>query len=210
MLQALQNQKRVLRKSIHSVIHSLENIQEQSRAVTTKILLLPEFHSCTRVSCYLSMPSGELDTSEIVTTILASSDKSLFVPKISQNGAMELLKLDNQNDLDTLPSGKWGIREPSYESEAGSRLNAIDAGLDLILVPGVAFDRSMSRLGHGKGYYDRYIARYIASGRPRPLLGEHFKVGLGLRDQLLDTAIPVEEHDYKMDMIVTPDEVLHR
>ncbi|KAJ3793691.1 hypothetical protein GGU11DRAFT_691294 [Lentinula aff. detonsa] len=198
MLQALQNQKRVLRKSIHSVIHSLENIQEQSRAVTAKILLLPEFHSCTRVSCYLSMPSGELDTSEIVTTILESSDKSLFVPKISQNGAMEFLKLDNQNDLDTLPSGKWGIREPSYESEAGPRLN------------GVAFDRSMSRLGHGKGYYDRYIARYIASGRPRPLLGEHLKVGLGLRDQLLDTAVPVEEHDYKMDMIVTPDEVLHR
>ncbi|KAH7868937.1 uncharacterized protein C8R40DRAFT_1060635, partial [Lentinula edodes] len=176
-----------------------------ARAVTAKVLLLPEFQNCTRVSCYISMPTGELQTSEILRSILEIGNKSLFVPKVTQTGAMEFLKVENQSDLDALPSGKWGIREPSYESDTGPRLNAMEAGLDLILVPGVAFDRSMSRLGHGKGYYDRYIARYIASGRPRPLL-----VALGLRDQLLDSTIPVGEHDCKMDMIITPEEVIHR
>ncbi|KAJ3759671.1 hypothetical protein EV360DRAFT_41446 [Lentinula raphanica] len=204
MLPALKTQKQALRKSLHSVLRSLDNIKEQSRAVADKVLLLPEFQRCTTVSCYLSMPSGELDTSEIVANILKSDTKSLFVPRISQNGAMELLKLYNRDDLETLPSGTWGIREPSYGTECGPRLNAMDAGLDLILVPGVAFDRSMSRLGHGKGYYDRYISRYVESGRPRPLL-----VALALRDQLL-TSIPVEAHDFKMDIIVTPDEILHR
>ncbi|GAW08917.1 nagb rpia transferase-like protein [Lentinula edodes] len=204
MLPTLHKQKGALRKSIYAVVHSLDNIKEQSRAVTAKVLLLPEFQNCTRVSCYISMPTGELQTSEILRSILEIGNKSLFVPKVTQTGAMEFLKVENQSDLDALPSGKWGIREPSYESDAGPRLNAMEAGLDLILVPGVAFDRSMSRLGHGKGYYDRYIARYIASGRPRPLLA------LGLRDQLLDSTIPVGEHDCKMDMIITPEEVIHR
>ncbi|KAJ3805728.1 5-formyltetrahydrofolate cyclo-ligase [Lentinula aff. lateritia] len=207
MLPTLHKQKGALRKSIYAVVRSLDNIKEQSRAVTAKVLLLPEFQKCTRVSCYISMPTGELQTSEILRAILETGNKSLFVPKVNQDGAMEFLKVESQSDLDALPSGKWGIREPSYELDAGLRVNAMEAGLDLILVPGVAFDRSMSRLGHGKGYYDRYIARYIASGRPRPLL---VLVALGLRDQLLESTIPVEEHDFKMDMIIMPEEVIHR
>ncbi|KAJ4490140.1 hypothetical protein J3R30DRAFT_3419376 [Lentinula aciculospora] len=167
-------------------------------------------------------------------------NKSLFVPKISRKGGMELLKLENQADLNSLPLGNWGIREPSYESAEGPRLNGQfeifrfyfsylivdnksngcwlgfntgswyvrDLNFPFVsptVITGVAFDRSMSRLGHGKGYYDRYIERYIADGKPRPLL-----VALGLRDQLLSQAIPVEEHDFKMDMIITPDEVTRR
>ncbi|KAF9078715.1 hypothetical protein BDP27DRAFT_1310056 [Rhodocollybia butyracea] len=178
------------------------SIKEQSRAVASKVLHLPALQNCSNLSCFLSMPVGELDTAEICDIRLAGS-KSLFVPKITPDGAMEFLKLYNQNDLETLPSGLWGIREPSNEWESRPRLNATDVDLDVILVPGVAFDRSMSRLGHGKGYYDRYIARYIASGRPPPLL-----VALSLRDQLSETTIPVTKHDWKMDMIVTPDEVL--
>ena len=88
---------------------------------------------------------------------------------------------------------------------------------------GVAFDRSLSRLGHGKGYYDRFISSYIASGRNKPLLST-FKfflisplrvliyygeiVGLGLREQLQTTAVPIDESDWKLDMLVTPDEVI--
>ncbi|KAJ3930487.1 MAG: hypothetical protein NXY57DRAFT_304959 [Lentinula lateritia] len=224
MLPTLHKQKGALRKSIYAVVRELDNIKEQSRTVTAKVLLLPEFQNCTRVSCYISMPiaSGELQTPEILKSILEIGNKSLFVPKVTRDGAMEFLKVENQNDLDALPSGKWGIREPSYESDAGPRVNAMEVGLDLILVPGVAFDRSMSRLGHGKGYYDRYIARYIASGRPRPLLGERSEqigssvssmivsVALALREQLLDSTIPFGEHDCKMDMIITPEEVIHR
>lgn len=97
--------------------------------------------------------------------------------------------------------------------------------LSLIFSSGVAFDRSLSRLGHGKGYYDRFISSYIASGRNKPLLGTFNLpcrrhryvfwiylfweiVGLSLREQLQSTAVPIDGSDWKLDMLVTPNEVI--
>ena len=101
-------------------------------------------------------------------------------------------------------------------------------------LPGIAFDRSMSRLGHGKGYYDRFISSYAAcaesQGRKRPLLGQlaprfHYlniemtpltifsftlSVALALRQQVLEESVPSGEHDWKVDLIISPDEVLGR
>ena len=77
----------------------------------------------------------------------------------------------------------------------------------------------MSRLGHGKGYYDRFITSYTAS-RLRPLLGSHadlslfhyflttILVALALRQQIIDGEVPMGEHDWKMDMIVGPDGII--
>ncbi|THU84250.1 nagb/rpia/CoA transferase-like protein [Dendrothele bispora CBS 962.96] len=212
----LKTQKKALRKAVSSVLRSLDSayIQEQSAAVAVKVLSLPSFRQCKSVSCYLNMPTGELDTSSIVKEIL-SSGKTLFVPKIDvgAEGKMDFLQVYDQEDLQLLPAGMWGIREPGTEYNGVKRANALEPAseLDMILVPGVAFDRSMARLGHGKGYYDRYITSYIATGRPRPLLGAF---ALALREQLMDATstndlVPMGEHDWKMDIIVTPDEVLH-
>ncbi|KAG5654435.1 hypothetical protein H0H81_002624 [Sphagnurus paluster] len=161
------------------------------------------------------MPSGEVDTSSLQSEILARG-KSLFVPKItSKHGDMDFLKVYGVEDLDSFPSGLWGIREPDDKwqgspRQAGRKIflfhPSSDTLLDIILVPGVAFDKSFSRLGHGKGYYDRFIASYSANGKPRPLL-----VALSLREQILEAgAVPVDEHDWKMDLIVTSDAVLRR
>ncbi|KAK6992701.1 5-formyltetrahydrofolate cyclo-ligase [Favolaschia claudopus] len=173
---------------------SPSHIQDQSRTLTSKILSLPSFVQSKNVSCYLSMPSGEIDTSMLVREILRSG-KSLFVPRI-----------DKTDDLDSLPAGVWGIKEPDLSYNDKPRANADEAGLDLILLPGLAFDRSSSRLGHGKGYYDRFITAYTQNDRPPPLL-----VGLALGEQLLNpNTIPTASHDWKMDCIVTDKEYIHR
>jgi len=171
------------------------------------VLSLPSFVKSSSVSCYLSMPSGEVDTPALVREILRSG-KTLFVPKIDTavGGRMELLQIYDVDDLDALPAGVWGIREPERLRCGQPRTTANDAGLDMIIVPGLAFDRSLSRLGHGKGYYDRFITAYAAGTRPPPIL-----VGLALREQLLDAdAIPTADHDWKMDHIITDQEEVSR
>lgn len=153
------------------------------------------------------MPSGEVDTTSLVSEVL-SRGKTLFVPKIvSKEGYMEFLKVYNMEDLNTFPKGIWEIKEPGLQWRGKTRQNALDKdceNLDMILVPGVAFDHSLSRLGHGKGYYDRFISSYVASGRSRPLL-----VALAFREQVLEgNAVPVGDQDWKMDFIVSPDGIL--
>jgi len=157
------------------------------------------------------MPNGELDTAPLVAAILAAG-KVLYVPRLDTSDSfhprMDMLRVYDQPDLDSFPSGLWGIREPSYEREGRRRSNALDADqqLDLILVPGVAFDTSMGRLGHGKGYYDSFITEYIAkTARSRPFL-----VALALREQVLqaDQVPMIAGKDWSMDCVVHPDGVL--
>jgi len=121
---------------------------------------------------------------------------------------MDMLRVYDQPDLDSFPSGLWGIREPPYERDGKPRSNALDADqqLDLIFVPGVAVDTSMGRLGHGKGYYDSFITEYVAkTARSRPFL-----VSLALNEQVLQGEhVPmISGHDWSMDCIVHSDGTL--
>jgi len=205
---ALKGQKRALRKAVAATLNALTSstVEEQSRAISERVLSLPAFRECNSISCYLSMESGEVKTSALVDAIFQSS-KKLYVPKIrSKDGGMDFLRCYSPDDLASFPAGTWGIREPGDLWEGQNRssiLGCTGESLDVILLPGVAFDRSLSRLGHGKGYYDRFISSYIASGRKKPLL-----VGLGLREQLQPTAVPIDKSDWKLDILVTPDEVI--
>jgi 5-formyltetrahydrofolate cyclo-ligase len=90
-----------------------------------------------------------------------------------------------------LVAGKFGVREPAAQC-AAMPLNQ----LDLVLVPGLAFDRFGSRLGRGRGFYDR-------------LLGEvsGVKCGICYQGQLLES-LPTEGHDVSVNFIVTPNECL--
>ncbi|KAF8812157.1 5-formyltetrahydrofolate cyclo-ligase [Phlegmacium glaucopus] len=207
MQTALKVQKRALRKAVAATLNTLTSsaVEEQSRAVTEKVLSLPAIRECNSISCYLSMESGEVNTSAIVDAILRSN-KTLYVPKIKSGDGMDFLRGYSADDLASFPASTWGIREPGDLWEGQKRtsiLGCTGESLDVILLPGVAFDRTLSRLGHGKGYYDRFISSYIASGRKKPLL-----VGLSLREQLQVTPVPIDESDWKLDMLVTPDEVI--
>ncbi|KAF8965051.1 hypothetical protein BDZ97DRAFT_1813390 [Flammula alnicola] len=200
-VQALKAQKRTLRKTLGTTLSQLpsSSIEEQSQAIAARVLSLPSFQRCSSISCYLSMPSGEARTTALAETILQLD--SIY------GWTMDFLRVYSSDDLVSLPSGTWGIKEPGelWEGQMrGSVLGSKSECLDIILVPGVAFDRTLSRLGHGKGYYDRFITTYVASGRPKPLL-----VGLGLREQLLNAGqVPVGDHDWKLDVLITPDETL--
>jgi 5-formyltetrahydrofolate cyclo-ligase len=91
------------------------------------------------------------------------------------------------NDLKDLESGYFGIREP------GAQCGKLETKLlDLILVPGVAFDVKGRRLGRGKGFYDRLLKAWHGA-----------TCGVAYDEQIV-AEVPVESHDEKLDYILTP------
>ncbi|KAI0743188.1 nagb/rpia/CoA transferase-like protein [Irpex lacteus] len=205
--------KSTVRKRISSTLRALtqEDIRQQTEQVGANLLRQPFFHQSKNVACYLSMPSGEIDTAPLVMRYSNLVRKTLFVPRLDPilKGRMDFLRVYGEDDLASFPAGLWGIREPGEHYQGGRRQSVFDEdsdNLDLILVPAVAFDHSFGRLGHGKGYYDRFLTQYKATARRMPLL-----VGLGLKEQILeDEEVPTNELDWRMDVIVGPHGIIHK
>ena len=78
--------------------------------------------------------------------------------------------------------------------------------IDLILLPGVAYDKNCNRLGHGKGYYDCFLER-LQKSKVDNSLSKAIMVGLSLNEQLVNTEIPMEPHDTPLDYVITPQEI---
>lgn len=148
------------------------------------------------------MPTGEISTTGIVQDAL-SKGKEVFVPythKLETIGnpsqpkvsVMDMLRLESMEEFESLVPDKWGIPSLDKQSIPGRqnclggtgvleerpRGNPTDLGLDLIVMPGMAFDTDLRRLGHGKGYYDYFLNNYNKeiAGSPRasqrPFLGK--------------------------------------
>jgi 5-formyltetrahydrofolate cyclo-ligase len=86
----------------------------------------------------------------------------------------------------------WGVLQPPAGAEA--------LAPDVVLVPIVLADRHGTRIGHGKGHYDRALAHLRESGRPV------FTIGLAWENQVVDEPIPADPWDTKLDALATPKE----
>lgn len=163
------------------------NLSIATNAVKT-LLAMPEYKAAKRISVYLSMPSGEIATSSIVHEALKEG-KRVFIPytykvKAPKEGQprsiMDMLELQSISDYESLQPDSWGIPTPSLGS-ISSRANSfggmgitdgdttqeisVENGVDLIIMPGMAFDAKFGRLGHGKGFYDYFLHRCHRSSR---------------------------------------------
>ncbi|KAG4304830.1 hypothetical protein PORY_001883 [Pneumocystis oryctolagi] len=181
-------------------------IEEQSMLITHSLSALDEFKQSKAISVYLSMPSGEINTKNIIKQSCYMG-KNVYVPFI-ENSKMYMLRLFNSEDPYTFSRNKWGIPEPNRYDERGiMREEAMDnQGLDLIIVPGIAFDRNLNRLGHGKGYYDTYFSRMEEWCR-KHCIRAPLKVGISLKEQLVDK-VPVDSSDVKLDILLVGEEVI--
>ena len=103
---------------------------------------------------------------------------------------MRLFRLESFTEL--VP-GAYGILEPSVELRELAEKQVSPAAIDMAIVPGVAFDRSGTRLGHGAGYYDKLLAQLRADS-PR--------IALAFECQLFDE-LPRDAHDVPMNAVVT-------
>lgn len=179
--------KQQIREQAHTNRNAQENKDEISREIVARCMGLPEYQRADTVLFYLDVRS-EVRTRNDLATALASG-KKIVVP-YCVDGELELFHL---TDPDQLSVGMYRILEPRPElrSVAAHRVEVQD--IDLIIVPGVAFDREGGRTGHGKGYYDKLLEH----ARPDTPL-----VALAFECQLFDK-IPMQEHDVFMDKVIT-------
>lgn len=150
------------------------------------LISLPQYKTANHIGIYLSMPKSEICTKNIVFHAL-QENKKVYVPITyrvkapSSNGpkdVMDMVSLPSREDYESLQPDNWGIPTPSIESvkernscfgddeitpQHSNRFKPSHVHLDMIIMPGMAFDRNLSRLGHGKGYYDFFLQRYEQS-----------------------------------------------
>jgi 5,10-methenyltetrahydrofolate synthetase len=155
-------------------------------AIVARVRSLPAWQRAQCVLSYMAFGS-ELDLGVLHRELLLQG-RLLVAPRVPAQGrALELRQVaDLAQDL--APS-RWGIPEPQPE-----RCPLVDpAQIDLVLVPGLAFDRWGNRLGYGAGFYDRLFQRLSPSA---------LRVAC-LQDALMVDRVPAEAHDVPVDLLVT-------
>jgi 5-formyltetrahydrofolate cyclo-ligase len=147
--------------------------------------------------------NNEINTLPIVKNAF-DNNKRVFIPKVlgSQSDELVLYELSNYNEIDTFPKSKWGIPEPTLDM-INSKPDGINMNIiDMIVVPGVAFDKKCGRVGHGKGYYDCLLER-INNFNSSPVI----TIGLALNEQLINEEVPKEHHDISLNYVITPSNI---
>ncbi|XP_043794431.1 5-formyltetrahydrofolate cyclo-ligase [Apis laboriosa] len=190
----IKSAKFALRKKMKNIIAQLstEEKERQSMKVFKKLCSLSQFQNSKRISLYLST-KNEIDTIPILKHIFETK-KEVFIPRY--NGKeMEMVKLFSMEDYETLPLTKWNIKQPNYNE---NRENALETGgLDLILLPGLAFTTNGKRLGHGMGYYDKFLELCLKKQQNKPHL-----IAVAFNEQIWED-IPTSENDIVLDLVLT-------
>ena len=179
--------KQQIREQAHANRKALENKDELSRTICEKFAALPDYQAARTVLFYLDV-RAEVRTRHYLPTALTHG-KKIVVP-YCVDGLLELFHLEDMDELDV---GMYKILEPKADLRSVPAKRVDVKEIDLVMVPGVAFDRTGARMGHGKGYYDKLLEH---ARLDTPL------VALAFECQLFPE-IPTQSHDVFMDKIIT-------
>jgi len=179
--------KQRLREEVRARRRSLESGEEFSRRICRRLAGLPEYVAARTVLYYVGVRS-EVHTFELLDEAWRQGKR--VVAPYCVHGQIEPLLVLRREDL--VPR-TFGIPEPDPKLLSRPDRRVSPEELDLVVVPGLAFDRRGDRLGRGKGYYDRLLHRV----RPDTLL-----VALAYECQIVES-IPRLPHDVPMDKVIT-------
>ena len=181
--------KQQIREQAHANRNAQADKDEVSRTIVARFINLPEYAAANTVMFYVDVRSEVRTRNDLANAL--ETGKRIVVP-YCVDGELELFHLES---MDELSLGMYRILEPRTELRSVPEKRVSVEELDLIMVPGVAFDRRGGRTGHGKGYYDKLLehARFDT-----PL------VALAFECQLFPE-IPMQAHDIYMDKVVTED-----
>lgn len=179
--------KKAIREQAHANRRAQLDKDALSAAICEKFIAQGEFAAAKSVMVYIDV-RAEVRTRQHLPKLL-EGDKRIVVPYCVDD-VLELFLLEN---MDELAVGMYKILEPRAELRDLPEKRVDVRELDLIMVPGVAFDPRGARMGHGKGYYDKLLEH----ARPETPL-----VALAFECQIFPE-IPTQPHDIFMDKIIT-------
>ncbi len=185
--------KNEIREMVEKRILSMteEHRRNKSLMIISRLKQLEEFSKARCVMTYVSK-NDEVDTIGLIEEMLRSG-KRVIVPAVNkEKGELIPCKISS---LEELSLGTYGVMEPKPSENKIVDVNEID----LIIVPGRAFDKKCNRLGRGMGYFDRFLKKPVESK----------VIGLAFSEQVFDN-IPVNENDVKVDAVVTENTVIRR
>ena len=167
---------------------SPSEVSANSLRITQRLLLLDVVKKSNCFHLYFPI-NNEVDTTELIK-YLWKHNKTVIMPRTDFEN--KTLKNSIITSFDQLEETTFSMMEPK------AYLDSFTGHIDIVLVPGVAFDRSTNRMGYGGGFYDRFLNTTSA-----------IKIALSHHFQLMDS-IPSEEHDVRMDYIITEEEIIDK
>ncbi|CAM1313963.1 MTHFS (predicted) [Pycnogonum litorale] len=202
-VETLKAAKSQLRREAKNRVKQLteDSMRSQSSMVCNRLLNSDAYKNSKRISMFLSM-NDEIRTEDMMKQMFRD-DKILFIPKYDKKSShMDMVELHSLEDFQLLPSTDWNIKQPKHDDLRPDALTT--GGLNLILVPGLAFTKSGLRTGRGRGYYDTYLTRCNDAFQKRIITAMPLTVGLAFNEQMFDS-LPVSEQDYVLDDVLYPD-----
>jgi 5-formyltetrahydrofolate cyclo-ligase len=196
-LEAIMERKGKMRREAYDRRNAQENKDELSARAVARFMALPEYKKAKVAMWYIDCRSETRTKPELLEEV-ARKEKKIIVPycTVDENGENKL-GLWWMESLEEMVVGKWNILEPPKEMWGNPEKEVEPEELDIIMVPGVGFDRNGGRMGNGQGYYDRLLER----ARPDCPL-----IALCYESQLFDEIL-VAPHDVYMDKVITEDAV---
>lgn len=172
-------EKKELRAQIKALkkLHTKEQLMEQSEKILAKLEQHPDFVKAKKIMLYSALPD-EVQTQAFLEKWHLK--KTIILPTVVGD---DIIPVEYAKDT-YFAVGDFNILEPQNEPYTGD--------FDLIVVPGVAFDRQGNRIGRGKGYYDRFLSKHL----------EVKRIGICFDFQLVEV-VPAEPFDIKMDEVVS-------
>ena len=178
--------KEQIRKELLETLNNQDRkeAEEKSKVIKEKLFSLPEFKKAKFVMLYASKDE-EVNTKEMIDEALGAGKRVALPLSASPE---RIVPKEITNRLTDLEKGTYGIYEPRK-----CQKDVQPENLDLIIIPGVAFDKKNRRLGRGKGYYDRFLKK---------LPKDRLSIGLAFDFQIVKS-LPENSHDIPVSKVIT-------
>lgn len=189
------NEKKALRKEILTKRKNLDTAEKENmdKKILDRFFESKYYKEAKKIFIYISYDS-EIDTIKIIDKAFKDG-KKIYVPRTEfESRLMDAVEITS---FDNLIKSSYGILEPSINTPY---INPNE--LDLIVVPGVAFDKKGGRMGYGAGFYDRYFKKINKDNIERIT-----KLALAYDFQVLEE-VPMSAQDVPVDYIITEKEFI--